>query len=101
MRLDDDLVRIAQEFIGVAEETAVIREALKALSSGRAPADCVSLEGNRVEIEKYSSSQAGDALILADTSIWIDHLSLGIKVNCGVLLIRRSRCDPSFHHCGT
>ena len=29
--MDDDLVRIAQEFTGVAEKTALIREALKAL----------------------------------------------------------------------
>jgi Arc/MetJ family transcription regulator len=29
--LDDDLVRTAQEFTGVAEKTALIREALKAL----------------------------------------------------------------------
>ena len=29
--LDDDLVRIAQELTGVAEETALIREAFKAL----------------------------------------------------------------------
>jgi Arc/MetJ family transcription regulator len=29
--LDDDLVRTAQEFIGVTEKTVLIREALKAL----------------------------------------------------------------------
>ncbi|MGA3104957.1 MAG: type II toxin-antitoxin system VapB family antitoxin [Terriglobales bacterium] len=29
--LDDELVRIAQEFTGVAEKTALIREALNAL----------------------------------------------------------------------
>ena len=29
--LDDDLVRVAQEFTGVAEKTALVREALKAL----------------------------------------------------------------------
>ena len=29
--LDDDLVRIAQEFTGVAEKTQLIREALRAL----------------------------------------------------------------------
>ena len=29
--LDDELVRIAQEFTGVEEKTALIREALKAL----------------------------------------------------------------------
>jgi len=31
LALDDDLVRVAQEFTGVAEKTALIREALKAL----------------------------------------------------------------------
>jgi Arc/MetJ family transcription regulator len=31
LALDDDLVRKAQEFTGVAEKTALIREALKAL----------------------------------------------------------------------
>jgi len=29
--LDDDLIRIAQEYTGVAEKTTLIREALKAL----------------------------------------------------------------------
>ena len=29
--LDDDLVRLAEEFTGVAEKTALVREALKAL----------------------------------------------------------------------
>jgi Arc/MetJ family transcription regulator len=29
--LDDDLLRVAQEFTGVAEKTTLIREALKAL----------------------------------------------------------------------
>ncbi len=31
LALDDDLVRLAQEFTGVAEKTALVREALKAL----------------------------------------------------------------------
>ncbi len=31
LALDDDLIRIAQEFTGVGEKTALIREALKAL----------------------------------------------------------------------
>ncbi len=29
--LDDDLLRVAQEYTGVAEKTALLREALKAL----------------------------------------------------------------------
>lgn len=31
LALDDDLVRTAQEFTGVVEKTALVREALKAL----------------------------------------------------------------------
>ena len=31
LALDDDLVRIAQEFTGMTEKTALVREALKAL----------------------------------------------------------------------
>jgi Arc/MetJ family transcription regulator len=31
LALDDELVRIAQEFTGVEEKTALVREALKAL----------------------------------------------------------------------
>lgn len=31
LALDDELVRIAQEFTGVSEKTALVREALKAL----------------------------------------------------------------------
>jgi Arc/MetJ family transcription regulator len=31
LALDDDLVRTAQEFTGVAEKSALVREALKAL----------------------------------------------------------------------
>jgi Arc/MetJ family transcription regulator len=31
LALDDDLVRIAQEFTGVVEKTALVREALKSL----------------------------------------------------------------------
>jgi Arc/MetJ family transcription regulator len=31
LALDDELIRIAQEFTGVSEKTALVREALKAL----------------------------------------------------------------------
>ena len=75
--LDDDLVRIAQEFTGVAEKTALIREALKAPHrAGERPTISIP-GGHNAEIEEYSSPQAGDELILADTSIWIDHLRSG------------------------
>lgn len=43
--LDDDLVRIAQEFTGVAEKTALIREALKALIERESARQLTSLGG--------------------------------------------------------
>ena len=45
LALDDDLVRIAQEFTGVAEKTALIREALKALIERESARRLASLGG--------------------------------------------------------
>jgi Arc/MetJ family transcription regulator len=43
--LDDDLLRIAQEFTGVAEKTALLREALKALVERESARRLASLGG--------------------------------------------------------
>lgn len=43
--LDDDLVRTAQEFTGLAEKTALIREALKALIERESARRLASLGG--------------------------------------------------------
>ncbi|MFY9908841.1 MAG: type II toxin-antitoxin system VapB family antitoxin, partial [Candidatus Sulfotelmatobacter sp.] len=43
--LDDDLVRIAQEFTGVAEKTVLLREALKALIERESARRLASLGG--------------------------------------------------------
>jgi Arc/MetJ family transcription regulator len=43
--LDDDLVRIAQEFTGIVEKTALIREALKALNERESARRLASLGG--------------------------------------------------------
>lgn len=45
LALDDDLVRTAQEFTGVAEKTALIREALKALIERESARRLASLGG--------------------------------------------------------
>src|ERR1700676_4432109 len=50
--LDDDLVRIAQEFTGVAEKTALIREALKALTERESARRLASLEGTMPKLKK-------------------------------------------------
>jgi Arc/MetJ family transcription regulator len=43
--LDDELIRIAQEFTGVAEKTALLREALKALIERESARRLASLGG--------------------------------------------------------
>ncbi len=48
--LDDELVRIAQEFTGVAEKTALIREALKALIERESARRLASLGGTMPEL---------------------------------------------------
>ncbi len=49
--LDEDLVRIAQEFTGVAEKTALIREALKALIERESARWLASLGGTMPGLE--------------------------------------------------
>ena len=48
--LDDELVRTAQEFTGVAEKTALIREALKALIERESAHRLASLGGTMPEL---------------------------------------------------
>src|SRR5436305_1823881 len=51
LALDDDLVRKAQEFTGVAEKTALIREALKALIERESARRLASLGGTMRELK--------------------------------------------------
>jgi len=52
--LDDELVRTAQEFTGVAEKTALIREALKALIERESARRLASLGGTMPGLKKVS-----------------------------------------------
>ena len=49
--LDDDLVRLAQEFTGVAEKTALVREALKSLIERESSRRLAALGGTMPELE--------------------------------------------------
>jgi Arc/MetJ family transcription regulator len=57
--LDDDLVRIAQEFTGVTEKTALIREALKALIEREGARRLASLGGTMPEMKNIPRRQPG------------------------------------------
>src|SRR5260370_42223386 len=57
--LDDDLVRIAQEFTGVAEKTALIREALKALIERESARRLASLEGTMPKLKNIPRRSPG------------------------------------------
>jgi Arc/MetJ family transcription regulator len=51
LALDDDLVRIAQEFTGVGEKTALVREALKALIERESARRLASLGGTMQKLK--------------------------------------------------
>ncbi len=57
--LDDELVRIAQEFTGVAEKAALIREALKALIERESARRLASLGATMPELKKGSPLSPG------------------------------------------
>ena len=57
--LDDELVRIAQEFTGVAEKTALIREALKALIERESARRLASLEGTMPKLKNIPRRRVG------------------------------------------
>jgi Arc/MetJ family transcription regulator len=56
--LDDDLLRIAQEFTGVAEKTALLREALKALVERESARRLASLGGTMAELKRVPRRRA-------------------------------------------
>ena len=56
--LDDDLLRVAQEFTGVAEKTALLREALKALIERESARRLASLGGTMPGIKRIPRRRA-------------------------------------------
>jgi Arc/MetJ family transcription regulator len=58
--LDDDLVRIAQEFTGVAEKTALLREALKALIERESARRLASLGGTMPHLKNIPRRRPTD-----------------------------------------
>jgi predicted nucleic acid-binding protein/Arc/MetJ family transcription regulator len=78
-RLDDDLIRAAQEFTGVDEKTALVREALKALIERESARRLASLGGTMPGLKNISRRRGRRKWFLADTSVWIDHFRYGDK----------------------
>jgi Arc/MetJ family transcription regulator len=56
--LDDDLLRAAQEFTGVSEKTALLREALKALIERESARRLASLGGTMPGIKRIPRRRA-------------------------------------------
>jgi Arc/MetJ family transcription regulator len=57
--LDDELVRVAQEFTGVAEKTALLREALKALIERESARRLAALGGTMPELKSIPRRRTG------------------------------------------
>jgi Arc/MetJ family transcription regulator len=60
LALDDDLVRIAQEFTGVSEKTVLIREALKALIERESARRLASLGATMPRLRNIPRHRNGD-----------------------------------------
>jgi hypothetical protein len=58
MALDDDLVRKAQEFSGVTERTALLRESLKALIHLKASSRLAAVGGTEPRLEEIKRVRA-------------------------------------------
>jgi Arc/MetJ family transcription regulator len=58
--LDDELVRMAQEYTGVTERTALLREALKALIHLEASRRLAALGGTMPDLEDIPRPRADD-----------------------------------------
>ena len=60
LALDDDLIKRAQEFTGIAEKTALVREALKALIHVEASRRLAALGGTEPDLEDIKRLRADD-----------------------------------------
>lgn len=58
--LDDSLVRSAQEYTGLQEKTALLREALKALIHRESSRRLAALAGTMPDLEDIPRLKAGD-----------------------------------------
>jgi Arc/MetJ family transcription regulator len=58
--LDDELVERAQEYTGIAEKTALVREALRALIEREAAQRLAALGGTMPELEDIPRRRAGN-----------------------------------------
>ena len=58
--LDDELIRTAQEYSGVTERTALLREALKALIEREAARSLAALEGTMPDLEDVRRLRVDD-----------------------------------------
>ena len=69
--LDDELLRRAQEYSGLSERTALIREALKALIEREAAQPGIPGRDD-ARPGRCATVASGRPVILADANIWID-----------------------------
>jgi Arc/MetJ family transcription regulator len=60
LALDDDLVRTAQEFTGVTEKTALVREALKSLIERESARRLAALGGTMPELADIPRGRVGE-----------------------------------------
>ena len=92
LNIDDDLLHQAQDLSGLQEKTALIREGLKALIERESAKRLARLGGRAPVGIRPASSKPATAMILIDTSVWIDlHLFAAVALSGDTLLWTRDK----------
>ena len=75
--LDDELVKTAQEYTGITERTALLREALKTLIAREASRQLAATRRDDARPGVRAPATGRRSVILADANIWIDYFRSG------------------------
>ena len=74
LNIDDDLLSEAECVTGVSEKTALVRAGLKALIEKESARRLAKLGGTKKKLALLPTPPNHRAVILVDSSVWVDHL---------------------------
>ena len=77
INLDIELVDAARKVSGLTERTALIHEGLRALIQRESARRLARLGGSEPAVAAAAAATSRRTMILADTSVWIEHLRAG------------------------
>lgn len=96
LNIDDALLREATRLSGINEKTAVVRAGLEALIARESARRLAALGGSErfSEFRGAGHSRAQPAVMLVDTSVWVDHFRRGDRHLTVLLNCAEVQCHP-------